>query len=228
MPLLLDAARSLVASRRAARRVGTPDRLRPLDFSPLDAALVDVSPEDARRVDDVVAGADIASLARSLESGEVSSRDLVLRHLTRIRHLDDRLRTIIELNPSALVEAQESDERRAAGASRGPLDGIPLTVKNNIATAAPLHTVNPHGADFSPGGSSSGTAAAVEAGLTVVGIGTETSGSLISPASFHGVVGMKPTHGLVPGEGIIPLLATQDDAGPVARTVPTRPRCSRP
>ena len=116
---------------------------------------------------------------------------------------------------SPLSQGRSSPERYPNNLSE--LAGV--VSRTPAVSAVGGQTVNPHGADFSPGGSSSGTAAAVEAGLTVVGIGTETSGSLISPASFNGVVGMKPTHGLVPGEGIIPLLATQDDAGPVARTV---------
>ncbi len=80
-------------------------------------------------------------------------------------------------------------------------------------------TRNPYGSTFSPGGSSSGSGAGVAAGLTVVSVGTETSGSLIAPASFNGVVGMKPSRGRVPTDGIVPLISTQDSAGPVARRV---------
>jgi amidase len=79
-------------------------------------------------------------------------------------------------------------------------------------------TRNPYGA-FSTGGSSSGSAVAVAAGLCVASLGTETSGSLIAPASFNGVVGMKPSRGLVPTDGIVPLVRAQDSAGPVARCV---------
>jgi amidase len=80
-------------------------------------------------------------------------------------------------------------------------------------------TVNPHGKSFSPGGSSSGSCVAVSAGLCVVSVGTETSGSLIAPASFNSVVAMKPSRGLVSGDGVIPLIRFQDSAGPVARCV---------
>ena len=72
---------------------------------------------------------------------------------------------------------------------------------------------------LSPGGSSSGTGIAVAASLVAVGIGTETSGSILSPASQNGVVGIKPTLGLVSRDGIIPITSAQDTAGPLARTV---------
>lgn len=80
-------------------------------------------------------------------------------------------------------------------------------------------THNPRGGAFPPGGSSSGSAAGVAAGLTVLSVGTETSGSLLAPAAFNGVVGMKPSRGVVDGAGIIPLVRHQDSAGPVARSV---------
>jgi amidase len=72
---------------------------------------------------------------------------------------------------------------------------------------------------FTPGGSSSGSGIAVSASLVAVAIGTETSGSILSPGSSNGVVGIKPTVGLVSRNGILPLTADQDTAGPLARTV---------
>lgn len=78
---------------------------------------------------------------------------------------------------------------------------------------------NPHALDRSPGGSSSGSGAAMAAGFAAATIGTETSGSIISPATFNGVVGIKPTIGLVSRSGIIPISHTQDTAGPITRTV---------
>ena len=80
-------------------------------------------------------------------------------------------------------------------------------------------TRNPYAIDRSPSGSSSGSAAAASAGLCAVAIGTETDGSIVSPASYCGVVGLKPTVGLVSRSGIIPISASQDTAGPIARTV---------
>lgn len=80
-------------------------------------------------------------------------------------------------------------------------------------------TKNPYALDRNPSGSSSGCAVAVAANLCVAAIGTETDGSIMSPATVCGVVGIKPTVGLVSRAGIIPISRTQDTAGPIARTV---------
>lgn len=80
-------------------------------------------------------------------------------------------------------------------------------------------TRNPHVLDHNPSGSSSGSAAAVAAGLVPAAIGTETNGSIISPASACGIVGLKPTLGLVSRSGVIPITRWQDTAGPMTRTV---------
>lgn len=80
-------------------------------------------------------------------------------------------------------------------------------------------TNNPYALDRNPSGSSSGSAAGVAANLCAVAIGTETDGSIISPAAVCGVVGVKPTVGLVSRAGIIPISKSQDTAGPMARTV---------
>lgn len=80
-------------------------------------------------------------------------------------------------------------------------------------------TKNPCVLDRNPCGSSSGSGAAVAANLCAVAIGTETDGSVIAPASFNGVVGFKPTVGLLSRSGIIPISKTQDTAGPMTRTV---------
>jgi amidase len=80
-------------------------------------------------------------------------------------------------------------------------------------------TKNPYVLDRNPCGSSSGTGAAIAASLGAIGIGTETDGSIICPASVNGLVGLKPTVGLVSRSGIIPISASQDTAGPMARTV---------
>jgi amidase len=79
--------------------------------------------------------------------------------------------------------------------------------------------VNPHALDRSAGGSSSGSGAAVAAGLAPMAVGTETDGSILCPAALCGVVGIKPTVGLVDGTGIVPISHSQDTAGPIARTV---------
>jgi len=81
-------------------------------------------------------------------------------------------------------------------------------------------TLNPYAVDRSPCGSSSGSAVATSANLCAAAIGTETDGSVVCPASMCGLVGIKPTVGLVGRSGIIPISATQDTAGPMTRTVP--------
>jgi amidase len=80
-------------------------------------------------------------------------------------------------------------------------------------------TKNPYALDRNCSGSSSGTGAAVAASLCALGVGTETDGSIVSPSSINGIVGIKPTVGLVSRTGVIPISHTQDTAGPIARTV---------
>ena len=80
-------------------------------------------------------------------------------------------------------------------------------------------TNNPYALDRNPSGSSSGSAAAVSANLCALAIGTETDGSIIAPSTLCGVVGIKPTVGLISRSGIIPISKSQDTAGPMARTV---------
>jgi len=80
-------------------------------------------------------------------------------------------------------------------------------------------TLNPYDTRRSPCGSSSGSAVAVAANLTAVAIGTETDGSVVCPAGINGIVGIKPTLGLVSRSGIIPIAHSQDTAGPMGRTV---------
>jgi amidase len=80
-------------------------------------------------------------------------------------------------------------------------------------------TRNPYALDRSPCGSSSGTAAAIAASLATVGVGTETDGSIICPAAVNGIVGLKPTVGVVSRRGMVPISKSQDTAGPMGRTV---------
>lgn len=80
-------------------------------------------------------------------------------------------------------------------------------------------TRNPYALDRNPSGSSAGSAVAVSASLCAAAVGTETDGSIVSPASVNGIVGIKPTVGLIPGAGIVPISHRQDTAGPMARTV---------
>ncbi|MFC5264579.1 amidase [Kribbella qitaiheensis] len=80
-------------------------------------------------------------------------------------------------------------------------------------------TRNPYALNRSAGGSSSGSGAAVAAGMADLAIGTETNGSIVCPAALNGVVGLKPTVGLIPQQGIVPISHSQDTAGPMTRTV---------
>ena len=93
------------------------------------------------------------------------------------------------------------------------------TVTTECATFAPGKTRNPHNPEHTPGGSSSGSAAAVAAGMVPLALGTQTNGSVIRPAAFCGVYGFKPTHGLIPRQGILKLSRTLDQVGVFARTL---------
>ncbi len=280
-PLLFVAALVMAGHQTGCKRVAREEgganqvRLRELDFSPFEAALAGVDPVRLEEISTLVSAADLPRIQEKMAAGELNSEELTLCLLDRIRRHDDRLRSYLELNPLALDEARTADRRRAEGRLRGPLHGIPVSVKDNIATVAPMHTtagaeilidhsppedarvvkmlreagavilgkaslselagsltteppgynaisgmgVNPYGDGLPVSGSSSGSAIAASALLTMVSVGTETSGSLISPASSNGVVAMKPSFGVVSGEGIIPLIRFQDSAGPVARSV---------
>ena len=79
-------------------------------------------------------------------------------------------------------------------------------------------TANPWALDRNPGGSSSGSGAALAAGLAPLAVGTETDGSITCPASLNGVAGLKPAVGVVPTQGVVPISASQDSPGPMART----------
>src|SRR6266705_1248009 len=214
-----------------------------------------------------------------MQDGRLTSLHLTERFLERIEAYDrsgPRLNAVLEVNSEARDIAEALDRERVSGGSRGPLHGIPVFLKDNIATADRLHTSagshalrdciaphdaflvtrlreagavilgkanmtewanfmttgmpagyssrggqvkNPYGESLSPGGSSSGSAVAVAADLCTVAVGTETSGSILSPANQNSVVGIKPTVGLVSRSGIVPIAASQDTAGPLARTV---------
>ncbi|MGH2376522.1 MAG: amidase, partial [bacterium] len=93
------------------------------------------------------------------------------------------------------------------------------TVTTEFATQAPGKTRNPHNPEHTPGGSSSGSAAAVAAEMVPLALGSQTNGSVIRPAAFCGVLGFKPTHGLIPRHGMLRLSGTLDHVGLFARTV---------
>lgn len=93
------------------------------------------------------------------------------------------------------------------------------TVTTECATYTPGKTRNPHNPEHTPGGSSSGSAAAVAAGMVPLAIGSQTNGSVIRPAAYCGVFGFKPTHGLISRHGILKLSRTLDQVGMFARTL---------
>src|SRR5881396_1535502 len=93
------------------------------------------------------------------------------------------------------------------------------TVTTEFATRTPGKTRNPHDPAHTPGGSSSGSAAAVAAGMVTLALGSQTTGSTIRPASYCGVYGLKPTHGLVPRHGMRRISRTLDHVGLFARSI---------
>lgn len=100
------------------------------------------------------------------------------------------------------------------------------TVTTEFAGFAPGLTRNPHDTDHTPGGSSSGSAAAVAAGMTPLALGTQTGGSVIRPAAFCGVVGFKPSFGRVPTEGVLTRSASVDHVGLFTQDVPGAQRAA--
>jgi amidase len=221
----------------------------------------------------------IFALQQGMKSGKFTARSTTEKYLARIEAIDKHgpaLNSIIELNPDAVAMADALDRERQAQGPRGPLHGIPVLIKDNLATHDKMQTTagslalvgsvppkdsfvakklrsagavilgktnlsewanirsshsssgwsgrggqthNPYALDRNPSGSSSGSGAAVAANLCAVAIGTETDGSIVSPANNNGIVGIKPTLGLVSRAGIVPIAHSQDTAGPMARTV---------
>ncbi len=233
----------------------------------------------ARAKTDELPMQDATGLAAALSAGTLRSEQLVVACLKRIGAIDragPRINSIIELNPEATAIARALDAERKAGRVRGPLHGLPVLLKDNVATGDKMSTSagslaldgvratrdaflvkrlreagavvlgktnlsewanirstrstsgwsarggltrNPHALDRNTSGSSSGTGAAIAAGLAPLGVGTETDGSIVSPASICGIVGLKPTVGRISRDGIIPISHTQDTAGPMTRSV---------
>jgi amidase len=221
----------------------------------------------------------IAQLQQAMTSGRVTSKEITQQYLARIKSLDKagpKLNSVIELNPDALKIAEALDRERKAKGPRGPMHGIPVLIKDNIATDDKMQTTagslalvgakaahdaflvtklrdagavilgktnlsewanirstrstsgwssrggltkNPYALDRNTSGSSSGSGAAVAASLAAIAVGTETDGSITSPSSVNGLVGIKPTLGLVSRSGVIPIAFSQDTAGPMARSV---------
>ncbi|KAI0243803.1 hypothetical protein L0F63_007490 [Massospora cicadina] len=192
------------------------------------------------------------SKAQELQlSGKLSAFNLTECYLERIEVLNPTLHAVIETNPDALKIAEEKDELAKSGILSGLLHGVPILIKDNIATGDKMETTagslalvgmkpikdatvisrlreagaiilgkaNLSELDGSPRGSSSGSAVGLAANMCLAALGTETDGSIVAPASVNGVVGLKPTVGSIPMDGIIPVAASQDSVGPMARTI---------
>jgi len=214
----------------------------------------------------------IAEAGEALRSGRISAVALTQELLARAKATQDTIAAFITITEvSALAAAQAAETELRQGVDRGPLHGIPLGIKDIIATSdAPttansrvldpawgnradatvvrklrdagaivmgklgLHEFaigwpdpstgfripkNPWDLARTPGGSSSGTGAAIAAGLILGGLGTDTGGSIRGPAAHCGISGLKPTFGRVSKEGCVPLGYSLDNIGPMARTV---------
>src|SRR5688572_7176807 len=122
--------------------------------------------------------------------------------------------TVLHAGRTPARDARSVAMLRAAGAVI-----LGKTVTTECATYSPGKTRNPHNPEHTPGGSSSGSAAAVAAGMVPLALGSQTNGSVIRPASFCGVYGFKPTHGLIPRSGVLPLSRTLDHVGLFSRNV---------
>jgi Asp-tRNA(Asn)/Glu-tRNA(Gln) amidotransferase A subunit family amidase len=122
--------------------------------------------------------------------------------------------TVLHAGRTPARDAAAVSMLRAAGAVI-----LGKTVTTECATYTPGKTRNPHNPEHTPGGSSSGSAAAVAAGMVPLALGSQTNGSVIRPAAFCGVYGFKPTHGLIPRTGIMKLSRTLDHVGVFARTI---------
>jgi Asp-tRNA(Asn)/Glu-tRNA(Gln) amidotransferase A subunit family amidase len=202
---------------------------------------------------------------KGIESRRFTSEEYTQALLARIASLDEKIQAWAWLKPAEAIKAARfSDSRLRLGGTPGPLQGVPVGVKDIFATAGvptemgspaftghipdksarvverleargafvigktvttecaflhPGKTRNPWNPMHTPGGSSSGSAAAVAAGFVPAALGTQTNGSVIRPAAFCGVVGFKPTQGLIPIEGALTFSHTLDQPGLFTRHV---------
>jgi Asp-tRNA(Asn)/Glu-tRNA(Gln) amidotransferase A subunit family amidase len=220
--------------------------------------------------------ASIADIQAAYREGRLTAHEVVAASLARIAAYDKKgpyINSLITVNPKALEEADAIDARyKATGKFVGPLQGIPVVLKDNLdATGMPMtngfqgwknyyppsdaplvarikaaggviigkaslsefakgggdninsvlpgFARNPYNTAYATGGSSGGSAAALASSFAVVGIGTDTGGSVRMPSAHNALAGLRPTVGLVSRTGVVPLDGTRDTAGPMARSV---------
>ena len=243
----------------------------PLIFSlALAACSKDEPPPAPYAVEEV----SLTQISADLADGYTTSVEVSEAYIARIEAMDHALNSVILIAPDALEQAAASDKRRAAGQSLGPLDGVPILLKDNIdavgmPTTAGSYALeanlpaqdsevvkrlraagavilgktnlsqwagfrtrlafngstvgggphNPYDLTRSACGSSNGSGAAGAVSFAAATVGTETSGSVVCPASFTGLVGIKPSIALISRRGIVPISLTQDTAGPMTRNV---------
>ncbi len=223
--LTIAAAQTEFAAGRLTARALTEHylmRIRMLDADgPRINSVIEVNP-------DALAQADAADAARAAGKvlGPLHGMPILLKD-----NIDtgDRMST----SAGSLALADHHARRDAGVVQRLRASGAVILGKTNLSEWANFRgnksssgwsgrggqTRNPHALDRSPCGSSAGSGAAVAADFCIAAVGTETDGSIICPSSLNGIVGLKPTVGLVSRTGIIPISASQDTAGPMARTV---------
>jgi amidase len=117
------------------------DAKRPRDLGPFAEALAGFTSERASELDSLLAAKTVPDIQELMDDGQLSSAELVTYYIDRIQRYDvDKLNSVMELNPDALTIAAQLDEERAGGAARGPMHGIPVLLKDNIATGDQMHT----------------------------------------------------------------------------------------
>ena len=206
-----------------------------------------------------------------LQNGEISCVELTEKYLQAIEEANGELNAYVTVTPEvALEQAKQVDEKIKRGEKLLPLEGVPMTLKDNISTNGiettccskilkgykPIYdakvweilkknnaillgktnmdefamgsscetscfggATNPFNTDHVAGGSSGGVASAVGGDIAAFGLGSDTGGSIRQPASFCGIVGLKPTYGAVSRYGLVAYASSLDQIGPITKTV---------